>query len=123
MSNEDNLSNLRLIEAVIADEPIYDLISAMQGQMGLDLARQHHPDLILLDLHLPDILGDQVLAQLKSNPSTADIPVVMLSAVAVKSEVQRLLAAGATAYLTKPLDVALFLDTLENILQPPQGSH
>lgn len=119
---EDNLSNLQLIEAIIADQPIYELISAMQGQMGLDLARQHHPDLILLDLHLPDVPGDQVLARLKADPSTADIPVVMLSAVAAESEIKRLLGGGAMAYLTKPLDISLFLDTLNTILQPNTGS-
>jgi len=115
---EDNLSNLQLIEAIIADQPGYELISAMQGQMGLDLARQHHPDLVLLDLHLPDVPGDHLLARLKADPATADIPVVMLSAVATKSEIKRLLEGGAKAYLTKPLDITLFLDTLNTILQP-----
>lgn len=119
---EDNLSNLQLIEAIIEDHPIYDLVTAMQGQVGLDLARQHHPDLILLDLHLPDVPGDQVLARLRADPSTAGIPVVMLSAVAVESEIKRLLAGGAVAYLTKPLDIDLFLATLGDILHPVQGS-
>lgn len=119
---EDNLSNLQLIEAIIRDEPHYELISAMQGQIGLDLARLHHPDLILLDLHLPDLPGDQVLERLKAQPATAGIPVVMLSAVAMDSEIKRLLAGGAVAYLTKPLNIALFLDTLADILHPHQGS-
>jgi len=115
---EDNLSNLHLIKAIIADQPGYELISAMQGQMGLDLARQHHPDLILLDLHLPDVPGDQVLARLKADPTTADIPVVILSAVAADREIKRLLDGGAAAYLTKPLDIDLFLDTVNTILPP-----
>ena len=62
---EDNLSNLTLIEQLLSDEPAVELITAMQGQLGLDLARQHLPDLILLDLHLPDLPGWEVLARLQ----------------------------------------------------------
>jgi len=119
---EDNLSNLQLIEAVIEEQPVYELIATMQGQLGLDLARSNHPDLILLDLHLPDLPGEQVLARLKEEPATAGIPVVILSAVAMESEIKRLLAGGAAAYLTKPLDIELFMSTLADLLKPSQGS-
>jgi len=77
---EDNLSNVRLMEDIFAIRPGIKLVTAMQGQLGLDLAREHRPDLIFLDLHLPDLAGDQVLAGLRSDPRTRTIPVVMISA-------------------------------------------
>ena len=109
---EDNLSNLRLIERLLEDVPDVRLIPAMQGTLGVNLARQHLPDLILLDLHLPDMNGREVLEHLKRDPATASIPVVVLSADASPSEIERLRLAGAASYLTKPLDVHALLDTL-----------
>jgi CheY-like chemotaxis protein len=85
----------------------------------LDLARQHDPDLILLDLDLPDIRGNEVLARLQQSALTRDIPVVIVSADATPTQVERLLAAGARSYLTKPLDVELFVRTVDAFLQPP----
>jgi CheY-like chemotaxis protein len=102
---EDNLSNLRLIERILAPSGPTQLVSAMQGRLGLELAHEHQPDLILLDLHLPDIGGDEVLRRLRDDANTASIPVVILSADATPGQIQRLLHAGASAYLTKPLDV------------------
>ena len=106
---EDNLSNLRLIEQVLGRRPRTTLLSAMQGRLGLDLAREHRPDLILLDLHLPDLPGQEVLRRLLNEPRTREIPVLILSADATPGHVERLLAAGARAYLTKPLDVRQLL--------------
>jgi len=106
---EDNVSNLRLVEQVLGRRPQTTLLSAMQGQLGLDLAREHRPDLILLDLHLPDVPGDEVLRRLLEEPRTRGTPVVILSADATPGQVERLLAAGAEAYLTKPLDVRQLL--------------
>src|SRR5438132_12677691 len=80
----------------------------MQGKGGLDLARQHSPDLILLDLHLPDLDGHDVLRQLKALDTARDLPVVVISADATASQIDRLMKAGAMAYLTKPLDVVEF---------------
>ena len=106
---EDNLSNLRLVERILARRPEVKLISAMQGSIGLELARQHQPDLILLDLHLADMQGDEILRQLGADPSTAPIPIVMISADATAEQIERLHAAGASEYLTKPIDVRKFL--------------
>src|SRR5206468_1857105 len=106
---EDNLSNLRLVERTLALRPGVKLIPAMQGRLGLALAQQHRPDLILLDLHLPDISGDQVLRELQGDPGLRQTPVVVLSADATPGQVQRLLAAGVRAYLSKPLDVRQLL--------------
>lgn len=105
---EDNLSNLTLIEQMLADEPAVELITAMQGRIGLDLARQHLPDLILLDLHLPDIPGWEVLEHLKRDKVTHQIPVIVISADATSRQIERLMQAGARAYLTKPLDMGEF---------------
>jgi signal transduction histidine kinase len=113
---EDNLSNLTLIEEILEERPEIELLSAMQGQVGLDLARQHSPDLILLDLHLPDLPGWEVLSQLRLSETTADIPVVVISADATPSQIKRLLKAGALSYLTKPLDVIEFFRVLDNTI-------
>jgi CheY-like chemotaxis protein len=102
---EDNMSNLRLVQRVLERDGNIELVSAMQGQLGLELAREHQPELILLDLHLPDITGDEVLRQLRDDPQTSSIPVVVLSADATSGQIKRLLSEGARAYLTKPLDV------------------
>ena len=102
---EDNLSNVRLIEQVLVQRPNVELIPAMQGRLGLELAKEHRPMLILLDLNLPDISGEEVLQQLRDDPRTASIPVVIVSADASPRQVQRLLATGARSYLTKPIDV------------------
>lgn len=115
---EDNLSNLRLLQRILTHRPQIELVTAMQGQLGLDLARVHQPDLIYLDLHLPDISGHEVLDQLQSDPITRDIPVVVVSADATPRQVERLLATGARAYLTKPLDVRQFYSVLDSTLMP-----
>jgi signal transduction histidine kinase/ActR/RegA family two-component response regulator len=113
---EDNLSNLRLVEQVIARQGGTELVVAMQGRLGLELVRQHRPAAVLLDLHLPDIDGEDVLRALRDDPETASIPVVILSADATPGQVQRLLAAGARAYLTKPLEVRQLLEILDDIV-------
>jgi PAS domain S-box-containing protein len=113
---EDNPSNLRLVERAIDRRPGISLVSAMLGRTGLELARQHRPDLILLDLNLPDIGGDELLTDLLTDPRTRDIPVVILSADATRRQLDRLLAMGAHAYLTKPLDISAFLAMLDEHL-------
>ncbi len=114
---EDNVSNLKLIERVLARRPEVHLLAAMQGGLGLELARAQKPDLILLDLHLPDMPGDEVLHHLRAEVETRDIPVVMLSADATPRQIERLRAAGASEYLTKPLDIKLFLQVMEETLK------
>lgn len=114
---EDNLPNLELIEGILARWPAVALIPAMQGRLGVELARQHRPDLVLLDLHLPDISGSEVLQLLQADERTRAIPVIVVSADATPTQIQRLLAAGARAYLTKPLDVEEFLRLLRETLR------
>jgi PAS domain S-box-containing protein len=110
---EDNLSNLRLVERILARREGISLVPAMQGRLGLELALEHRPTLILLDLHLPDASGEDVLRQLKGHPSTADIPVVIMSADATPNRIARLKDGGAADYITKPIDVNLFLAVVD----------
>ena len=117
---EDNVSNVQLIGRVLEHCEGVRLITAMHGQLGLELAQTHKPDWILLDVHLPDISGEQVLIQLRQNPETRKIPVTVLSADATKAQISRLLFAGARDYLTKPLDVRQLLQLLEQTLRPDQ---
>jgi len=113
---EDNPSNLRLVEQVIAERPGVRLITAMQGRLGLELARQHRPDLILLDLHLPDLPGDEVLREVRGDAVLGRTPLVILSADATPGRIERLRAAGASTYLTKPIDVQRLLALLDETL-------
>lgn len=113
---EDNLANLRLVETVLEHRRGIGVMAAMQGALGLDLAREHQPELVLLDLHLPDIPGEQVLARLRADPRTRDIPVVIISADATPGRVRRLRESGAMDYLTKPIEIERFLEVVDTAL-------
>ncbi len=111
---EDNAANARLVERLLRQRrPGITLLHASEGELGIAMALHHQPDLIFLDLHLPDIHGEEVLRRLSADPQTRHIPVAVLSADAISSHSERLLAAGAAAYLTKPLDVARLLALLD----------
>jgi len=113
---EDNLPNLTLIENILSDRPNITLLTAVQGEMGVYLAAEHRPDVILLDMHLPDIHGDEVLRRLQADERTKDTPVIIVSADATASTLERLMRAGASGYLTKPLDVDEFLATVDQLV-------
>ncbi|MBW3572080.1 MAG: PAS domain S-box protein [Gemmatimonadetes bacterium] len=119
---EDNLANLDLVETFLLARPGWRLVPALQGRIGVELAREHRPDLVLLDLHLPDISGEEVLRRLRADPRTAAIPVVIISADATRDSVDRLRGAGADAYLTKPLDLDEFMATLQTHLPAGPGA-
>ena len=114
---EDNSFNMTLMKRIAEKREGVRLMEAPQGWLGIDLARAHRPDLILLDAHLPDISGLEVLQQLQKDPRTAAIPVVIVSADATPEQTQKLLASGAQSYVTKPLDVASMLRLLDGILE------
>jgi PAS domain S-box-containing protein len=113
---EDNLSNLALMKRIFANREGINLIPCMQGGLAVELAVSNSPDLVLLDLHLPDIPGDKVLEQLRHTPQCGNIPIVVLSADATAGQIERLLAAGAYAYVTKPIDVKEFVAILDEVL-------
>ena len=113
---EDNASNVQLMELIVQQRPRIRLLTATEGRAGLQQARTERPDLILLDLHLPDIGGEQVLQELLNHPATGSIPVIIISADATPGQIQRLLKAGARSYLTKPIDIAALLMVLDATL-------
>lgn len=102
---DDNFSNVHLLERVFEKVGGVEFLSAMQASIGIQLIEEHMPDLVLLDLHLPDMSGLEALRILRSNPATAQIPVIMVSADATDGQIRTLLEAGAKAYLTKPIDI------------------
>jgi PAS domain S-box-containing protein len=113
---EDNLANLTLVETILEARPRWRTLPALEGLIGLELAREHTPDLILLDLHLPDIAGEEVLRRLRADARTSHIPVVVISADATPSTIERLLTVGAAAFLTKPIDIDEFMTAVETLL-------
>ena len=113
---EDNPSNMQLVERVLDHRPGVRLLTAARGRTGIELAQAHRPDLIVLDQHLPDINGDDVVRALQDLPLTAGIPIVMLSADATRHQIDALLASGARAYLTKPLDIRALLSIVDEHL-------
>jgi signal transduction histidine kinase/CheY-like chemotaxis protein len=113
---EDNPSNLRLVERVLARRGGVRLVTTAEGETVQALVREHRPDLVLLDLHLPGIDGEEVLRRLRLDPDTAGLPVVMVSAEVTDYHRERLLAVGANEYLTKPLDVPRFLAVVDGLL-------
>jgi CheY-like chemotaxis protein len=116
---EDNLSSLALIETLLQRRPGIKLLSSMQGQLGLDLAAQHAPRLILLDVSLPDIDGLNVLQRLRQSAITRTTPVLMITADASDLTHLALCNAGATAVLTKPIHVPSFLAHLDQYFPEP----
>ena len=111
---EDNPANVEVIARFLRSRPNTTLVSATTGRAGLACALRDVPDIILLDLNLPDLNGDQVLNELKADPATAAIPVVVLSADASRGVIHRLLAGGALAYLTKPVELAELAELLDS---------
>ena len=114
---EDNPANLTLIEQLIARRPDMRLLSARDGNLGIQLARTQHPEVILMDINLPGISGIEALKILRSDPATSQIPVIALSANAMPRDVEKGLQAGFFRYLTKPIKVNEFMDTLEVALE------
>lgn len=113
---EDNEANIELIEQILAERPTVQLLTSRDGTGGLRIARDVHPDLVLLDLDLPDIDGAEVLTELKHCPATASIPVVILSAADTAADArERLLALGARAYITKPPGVTALLEAVDAV--------
>jgi signal transduction histidine kinase/HPt (histidine-containing phosphotransfer) domain-containing protein/ActR/RegA family two-component response regulator len=119
---EDNPSNVRLVEKIFGLSSDLGLHVAREGSSGVALARELRPDLVLLDLHLPDIPGEQVLAALRGDHELAETPVIIVSADASPVQAKRLLAAGANGYLTKPFDIDQLLAAVRTRGTPPLAS-
>ena len=113
---EDNPANLKLVEQIIARHPDIHLLTAVDGNSGIEIARGSLPDLILMDINLPDINGFEALKILRSEPATAKIPVIAVSASAMPLDVERGLKAGFFRYLTKPIKVTKFMEAMDEAL-------
>ena len=105
---EDNATNMKL-STFLLESADYTVLAATNAEIGLALAREGHPDLILMDIQLPGMDGLQATALLKASEETRDIPVIALTALAMKGDEERILAAGCDGYIAKPLDYKNFL--------------
>jgi len=115
---EDNIDNLALVKQILETRPQINLFSAMHPRDGIDLARTHRPDLILMDMQLPDMDGIAAFRELQKFQETRDIPVIAITAQAMNDDIRKVLNSGFKDYLTKPIDVKIFLAKIDNILNP-----
>ncbi|TKC15343.1 ATP-binding protein [Robertmurraya kyonggiensis] len=113
---EDQHSNLQLVEQIFAKIPNYSLMCALNGKTGLEIAKHQNPDLILLDLHLPDMSGFDVFQQLQCSAETKGIPVIALSANAMEKDIRSALEMGFKDYVTKPFDLSDLLNVIKGNL-------
>ncbi|MDO8311764.1 MAG: response regulator, partial [Sideroxyarcus sp.] len=114
---EDNPANLKLVEQIIARHPGIHLLTAVNGNSGIEIARTSLPDVILMDINLPGINGFEALKILRADPTTAHIPVIALSANAMPRDIERGLKAGFFRYITKPIKVDEFMGALNVALE------
>ena len=114
---EDNLANMKLVEQIIARHPNIRLLAAVNGNSGIEIARVSQPEVILMDINLPDISGSEALKILRADPATTHIPVIALSANAIPRDIENGLSAGFFRYLTKPIKVNEFMDALDVALK------
>ena len=117
---DDVLANVKLMEARLTAE-YFDVVTAMSGPEALDLARKHRPDLILMDIQLPEVSGLEVTKWLKDDPELQSIPVVAVTAFAMKGDEERIREGGCEAYLSKPISVGKFIETIRRFLAVPEG--
>jgi len=108
---EDNELNMKLFHDLL-DAHGYRTLQTRNGMEALELARQHHPDLILMDIQLPEVSGLEVTKWLKDDETLASIPVVAVTAFAMKGDEERIREGGCEAYISKPISVATFLETI-----------
>jgi CheY-like chemotaxis protein len=118
---EDNPTNIEVVSRFLKTRGNVALRTAQSGRTGIELAIRDAPDVILLDLHLPDLHGDEVLDELRAEPAASAIPVVVLSADASPGVIRRLKAHGVLAYLTKPIDLGTLGGLLDSITPARPG--
>jgi CheY-like chemotaxis protein len=114
---EDNQANMKLVEQIISRRPDMRLLAAVNAHLGIEIARKEQPTVILMDINLPGISGVTAMEILRDDPATAHIPVVALSANANPRDIEMSLAKGFFRYLTKPIKIKEFTDTLNSALQ------
>jgi signal transduction histidine kinase/AmiR/NasT family two-component response regulator len=119
---EDNPANLELVEQIVARRKDLRMLSAADGSIGIEFARAYQPDVILMDINLPGISGIDAMRVLRADPSTAHIPIVALSANAVPRDIAKALEAGFFSYITKPIKVEHFMQTLDAAMKHSQST-
>jgi PAS domain S-box-containing protein len=119
---EDNPANLELVEQLVARRPDLRILGAADGSLGIEFARAYQPEVILMDINLPGISGIEAMKILRSDPSTAHIPIIALSANAVPRDIEKALEAGFFSYLTKPIKVSEFMEALDVALAFSQSA-
>jgi len=119
---EDNPANLELVEQLIARRPDLRLLSASDGNLGIEFARVYQPEVILMDINLPGISGIEAMKILRADSMTAHIPIIALSANAVPRDIEKALEAGFVSYLTKPIKVNQFMDALDAALKQAKAA-
>lgn len=117
---EDNQQNMYLTTFIL-EKHGYEVIQAWDGRQGIDAAAQKIPDLILLDIQLPEMDGYAVAAALKANPQLAKVPIVAVTSYAMAGDKERILAAGCNGYIEKPINPETFIKQLSTFLKPPHG--
>ncbi len=113
---EDNVDNMLLISDILEANG-YTVLQAETGMQGVEMAEEHLPGFIILDIQLPDIIGNEVLAIIRSKEKTRTIPVVAMTSYAMAGDRERLLAAGCDAYVEKPIDPGSVMAQLKEVLR------
>ncbi len=119
---EDDPLNMKLFSAMVASQG-YDVLQARDGRAGLDLAHQQHPDLIIMDLQLPEISGLEVTHSLKADADTSAIPIIATTAYALYGSEEKIRASGCDGYMAKPIALTEFLDLIESLMTRPSRAH
>jgi two-component system, cell cycle response regulator DivK len=117
---EDNELNMKLFHDLLEAHG-YKIVGTRNGMDAMDLARLHRPDLILMDIQLPEVSGLEVTKWLKDDPELKSIPVVAVTAFAMKGDEERIRQGGCEAYLSKPISVAKFIETVQHYLGPAEA--
>ena len=117
---EDNELNMKLFHDLL-DAHGYNILQTKDGMEALDIAREHHPDLILMDIQLPEVSGLEVTKWLKDDAELRRIPVVAVTAFAMKGDEERIREGGCEAYLSKPISVGKFIETVRHFLGAPEA--
>ena len=119
---EDNPLNMKLFSAMVGSQG-YDVLEAGDGSGALDVARRQHPDLIIMDLQLPDMSGLDVTRSLKADPQTRDIAIIATTAYALRGDEENILASGCDGYMAKPIAVTDLLELIDALITRPPGAH
>lgn len=114
---EDNAQNMRLVRKMLKADG-HDMLEALNGTTGIEMVEKHNPDLILMDINLPDIDGMEVTRRIKAKPEFADIPIIALTANAMHGDREKFLEAGCDGYLAKPISRRELSNIVSNFLRP-----